>query len=276
MNRVHVHRVDDGAATRVAVLDVRPDDEFADDHAGPGFRIRALADGVETETPHVPVEVVILDPPPAVGLDPCEAGSGSATAGRCAAELELTIVNAGEAGFGATTYEIRPSTQPGFAAVPSTSTIALAPGSAATLSIALVPDSTLVQGIHDWSLAIADPSGWQAEGFILSSLTIDLEPPTVPGGLAATVAMGAVTLTWEPSCDAISYITRYDLERDGIVIASVPATSGRIWIDEHPPPVRVCAYRVRAIDEYGHASAWSPACRLALPPVATRLRPRRP
>ena len=100
------------------------------------------------------------------------------------------------------------------------------------MQVDLIPDSTLVEGVHDWSLAVRDPAGGQVDGLLLSSFVLDLHPPTCPTGLEAAATRARIDLTWIPAVDAMSHLDRYEIDRDGQVVASVPAGGVCVWGDD--------------------------------------------
>ncbi|HEY6892486.1 MAG TPA: LamG-like jellyroll fold domain-containing protein, partial [Solirubrobacter sp.] len=105
----------------------------------------------------------------------------------------------------------------------------------------------------------------------------DTTAPSVPTGLAATGAIGKVTLNWTASTDNVG-VTGYGVYRDGTRIATAPTTT---YVDSGRP-AGTYAYTVRAEDAAGNASAQTapvngtaladttpPAVTVAAPPTAS-------
>ena len=78
----------------------------------------------------------------------------------------------------------------------------------------------------------------------------DTTAPSVPTGLAATGAIGKVTLNWTASTDNVG-VSGYGVYRDGTRIATAPGTT---YVD-NGRPAGTYAYTVRAEDAAGNASA---------------------
>ena len=82
---------------------------------------------------------------------------------------------------------------------------------------------------------------------------VDLEPPTTPLNLTATVTAVTVSLNWEPSTDDIG-VVGYKIFRDGELAGTSPTVS---YIDKHLEPLTTYQYQVLAYDAVGHESALS-------------------
>ena len=89
------------------------------------------------------------------------------------------------------------------------------------------------------------------ESAIVSATTTDATPPSVPGGLVATVA-GAVTinLTWTASTDNVS-VTGYIVKRNGTQVAATTTTS---YADTGLSSGTAYSYTVAARDAAGNVS----------------------
>lgn len=87
----------------------------------------------------------------------------------------------------------------------------------------------------------------------------DLTPPSVPAGLSVSV-LGPTSLLpdWSASTDAGSGVLNYDVERNGSIVAVVPAAS-TFYHDQGLTPSTLYSYRIRARDVAGNLSAYCAA-----------------
>jgi chitinase len=97
----------------------------------------------------------------------------------------------------------------------------------------------------------------------------DTTPPTVPGSLASpTRTDTTITLSWSASTDA-GGIQNYDVRRNNTVVGTATGTS---FTDTGLTPDTAFTYAVRARDNAGNVSAFSPSITVrtaAVPPVIT-------
>jgi alpha-L-fucosidase len=80
----------------------------------------------------------------------------------------------------------------------------------------------------------------------------DLTPPTVPTGLAATVAENRVTLTWQAAADPDTGIAHYRVYRDDGLLGTTTQTD---LVDTHAPENMTVSYQVSAVNGFGLESA---------------------
>ena len=125
-----------------------------------------------------------------------------------------------------------------------------------------------------------DAAGNTSAGSTQEAATIepaDETAPSVPGGLAASVAGSAVSLSWAASTDAVG-VTGYTVHRSGTAgfdpsaatkVADVTTTS----YTDQGRPAGTWYYRVTAFDAAGNTSAGSTAesATIAPPPGATEV-----
>jgi chitodextrinase len=83
----------------------------------------------------------------------------------------------------------------------------------------------------------------------------DTAAPTVPGGLAATLASLQINLSWTASTDNVG-VTGYKIFRNGVQVAT---TSSLTYADAGLLPLTLYSYTVAAFDAAGNASAQSAA-----------------
>ena len=103
----------------------------------------------------------------------------------------------------------------------------------------------------------------------MPTLGPDVEAPTKPGGLRATVGRGKrVALSWNASSDNLA-VAGYRLFRDGVQVAS---TSSTTFTDAAPGKSTTRTYYVVAFDSAGNSSAASEAISI----VRSSRRTRRP
>ncbi len=83
----------------------------------------------------------------------------------------------------------------------------------------------------------------------------DETPPTVPSGLSGeALSISEISVTWNESTDAAGVVAKYDLRRDGSVIASINDLS---YVDTGLSTATSYAYSVRACDDSNNCSAYS-------------------
>ena len=128
-------------------------------------------------------------------------------------------------------------------------------------------------GMYDWRLtssasSMADIKKLGADPYFdPSALGSDISPPTTPSGLEANVVdQSRIDLSWAPSTDDMG-ITRYEVVRNGAVIAS--DLTEPAYPDTALTPSTTYTYSVRALDIAGNASPLSPSVTAATPAAAT-------
>jgi hypothetical protein len=117
-----------------------------------------------------------------------------------------------------------------------------------------------------YQLSSVNQSGLEgARGPSLAVRTLDATPPTAPVNLVAAAAGGfQVNLSWGPASDPETGITRYLIQRDGVLIDS---TSGLSYADTLVTPGNTYGYSVSAVNGEGlegptaSASATTPVLR---------------
>ncbi|MEV0809078.1 DNRLRE domain-containing protein [Micromonospora sp. NPDC050200] len=123
---------------------------------------------------------------------------------------------------------------------------------------------------YEYTVDAVDAAGnrsAKAPPVTVTTLGPDTTPPAAPGGLVATGAPDAVTLTWSPATDNVG-VTEYAVLRDHVVVATVTATT---YADSAVPANESHTWSVRAFDAASNASAESDvvsAVRDTLPPSA--------
>lgn len=142
-------------------------------------------------------------------------------------------------------------------------------------------DSGLAAGTaYSYRVRAADAannlSGYSAVVAATTQTTADTEPPTTPGGLAATAVGGTqINLSWTASTDNVA-VTAYQLERcSGVGCSSfspvaTPTTTG--FTDSGLAAGTTYRYRVRAVDAANNPSAYS-AIAEATTPTASDTEP---
>lgn len=89
----------------------------------------------------------------------------------------------------------------------------------------------------------------------LLAATADTTPPTVPGGLSASVAPRRhIELTWHASTDDLAGAIRYRVFRDDLAIGQLTIATSYV---DRPPLAGTYRYKVRAIDQAGNKSPFS-------------------
>ncbi len=113
----------------------------------------------------------------------------------------------------------------------------------------------------DAALNVSIPAGPVSE----TTFAPDLEPPTVPGSLAANAtASTSVALTWIGSTDNVA-VASYIVTRDGNDIANL-AASAISYTDDSATPDTTHAYSVTAVDTSGNAATAGPLA-VVTPPL---------
>ena len=96
------------------------------------------------------------------------------------------------------------------------------------------------------------------------TFTPDETPPTVPGGLTGeALSISEISLSWNESTDAAGVVAKYDLRRDGTIIASINDLS---YIDTGLDTATSYAYSIRACDDSNNCSAFSAVANLETAP----------
>ena len=90
----------------------------------------------------------------------------------------------------------------------------------------------------------------------------DLNAPTAPSNLLASVSPDRVALTWTGSTDDVG-VTSYGILRDGVQVGSAPATT---YTDQTTAPNTTYTYTVVAFDGAGNVSQPSNSVTLTTPP----------
>jgi fibronectin type 3 domain-containing protein len=112
-----------------------------------------------------------------------------------------------------------------------------------------------VTGAQTYTYAVValDAAGNRSEPVTATLTTPDLAPPSAPATVTARAADGPprVDLTWTAASDDVG-VTAYDVLRDGVLAATVTATS---WQDTAVAATQSHTYAVRARDAAGNAGA---------------------
>ena len=130
-------------------------------------------------------------------------------------------------------------------------------------------DSSLTAGTtYAYTVDAFDAAGnhsSQSSSVSVTTPSFDSQPPTIPGGLAATAtAWDTVSLTWTPSTDDVG-VTGYTVYRNAVPVATSPTAS---YTDTGLAASSSYAYTVDAFDAAGnHAAQSSPVL------VTTKARP---
>ena len=98
------------------------------------------------------------------------------------------------------------------------------------------------------------------EGYTLTVVSGDTDPPTVPSNVNAyTTGVTSVKVSWSASSDPGSGVKRYDVQRmkDGGSYTHVAYTSNTYYNDSGLEEETTYYYRVRAEDNAGNWSGWS-------------------
>jgi chitodextrinase len=95
----------------------------------------------------------------------------------------------------------------------------------------------------------------------------DMNPPTAPSSLLASLSQGRVALTWTGSTDDVG-VTSYSILRDGAQVGSSTSTS---YTDQTTAPNTTYTYTVVAFDGAGNASAPSNSVTVTTPPPVSSL-----
>jgi chitodextrinase len=112
--------------------------------------------------------------------------------------------------------------------------------------------TTLLNGAVTVTAHAVDTSGNSADASINLTIANDVTPPSAPTNLAATTASSAkIDLTWTASTDNVGVIG-YDIQRDGILLASVGAVTS--YSDTTAAPATTYQYQVFAKDASGNVS----------------------
>ncbi|MDO8949300.1 MAG: hypothetical protein Q7V61_02115 [Actinomycetota bacterium] len=96
-----------------------------------------------------------------------------------------------------------------------------------------------------------------------ATILIDKSSPTIPATITASaISTTSALLTWEASNDAVSGVARYDVYRDGVIVA---AGTGTTFTDTGLTPGQMYVYAVRAVDAASNASAQSASVSVDVP-----------
>ena len=111
----------------------------------------------------------------------------------------------------------------------------------------------LSTGNHSFSV-FATANGISDPTPAVSAWTVDLTPPSVPTGLAATKGPSSVTLNWAASTDNVA-VAGYDIFRGGALLASVGNVV--VYVDNTVQMGVTYTYSLRARDTAGNVSGMS-------------------
>ena len=129
----------------------------------------------------------------------------------------------------------------------------------------------LAVGTHYWRVRTQDNSGNLSSWSAAESFTVELTPPTAPGGLKQTVTGNSVAFDWNDSTDA-SYIRQYELRADNNSDFSSPEYTETFAASQGTGtsiPVDTYYWQVRAQDNAGNYSAWSKSSYFIITPTDT-------
>ena len=129
----------------------------------------------------------------------------------------------------------------------------------------------LTTGTHYWRVRTQDNSGNFSAWSAAASFTVELVPPSVPGGLKQTVTGNSVALDWNDSTDD-SGIRQYQFRVDNNSDFSSPEYT-RTAISSQGTDAGISSgiyyWQVRAQDNAGNWSSWSSSSRFIVTPTDT-------
>ena len=130
--------------------------------------------------------------------------------------------------------------------------------------------ANLASGTHYWRVRAQDNSGNLSAWSAAESFTMELVPPTVPGGLKQTVTGSSVAFDWNDSTDA-SGIRQYEIRVDNNSDFSSPEYSKLVDASAASTSLALGTYywQVRAQDKSGNYSAWSSSSKFVVTPTDT-------
>lgn len=121
-----------------------------------------------------------------------------------------------------------------------------------------------------------DPINWQASNVRGTpgavNIPIDNSAPSIPGGVSGHTTLGPtqISLNWNASSDAQSFVDHYVIYRGGIAIGTTTSTS---FNDTSVTAVTNYSYQISAVNRDGFESARLAALSIAVPGVSTKATP---
>lgn len=115
-------------------------------------------------------------------------------------------------------------------------------------------NETVIDGVHRYRISAVDRHALESALSPTVQASVGDSVPPEPVVLSGSVAVRDVTLSWTASVSAD--VARYELRRDGQLIANLPATAERRHVDALRPPGQY-GYEVVALDAFDNASAAS-------------------
>lgn len=111
--------------------------------------------------------------------------------------------------------------------------------------------------------AAGNHSAQSSASSITTTTVVDTTPPTIPGGLTATVTGSHITLSWTASTDA-NGVAGYNIIRSGVKIA---VQTGTVYVDVSGTPGTSYTYAVSAFDAVPNTSGLSNTQTITYPVV---------
>jgi fibronectin type 3 domain-containing protein len=128
---------------------------------------------------------------------------------------------------------------------------------ASPVDSAYTDGSALADGVYIYTVTSVDAAGNESASSAPVAVSVDTTAPSVPASLsAASPTTSAPQLSWPAANDAGSGVAGYRVLREGVVIATVTATS---YLDTSLTADGSYTYTVRAFDLAGNASGLSAA-----------------
>ena len=121
-----------------------------------------------------------------------------------------------------------------------------------------------------------DPINWQASNVQGTpgklNIPLDTSAPTIPSSVAAhtTLASSQISLTWNASTDAQSFVDHYVIYRGGLAIGT---TTSPTFIDTSVATATSYSYQISAVNRDGYESTRSAALLTAIPGVLSKATP---
>ena len=244
---VHTHS---GGSSNTLLVGYLADGQRLEDSVT-GVAIRQISGGATSATVAVEMSSTCVPAAPAVTLSPAQ---GAARAGDAVSYTAL-VTNRDSIACGGSTFQIVASVPAGWTSQVGSSTMTLGAGQQGSVTMTVRSSTSAADGIYPVAVTATDTTGPELSGSGTGSATfcIDTQGPAAVLDLTASIKQkNKVQLGWTvPAVTGCASVQRYDIVRDGAIIASTSNTS---YLDNSPPSTGTIAYRVIAYDTLGNPS----------------------
>lgn len=174
---------------------------------------------------------------------------------------DLTITNNDTASCSDSSWTLATQIPSAWSDALTSSVVTVAPGSSATVNWQVSSANTAADSSYALTADLTDSATTTHDKSITANYTVttpgDIQPPTTPSGLTASLQRKQISVSWMPSTDNIA-VAGYKIFRNDILIATTASTS---YSDPtiNLPSGTTYTYKVLAFDAAKNESSMSGA-----------------